>query len=105
MRACPVHTEAGRYVALIGAGRYEEAYREFYAGQPFTKVVDRTPATKLASHSNLCLVNVSSQGRKAVVSAALDNLVKGASGQGVECFNIAFGFERTTALEGPVQWP
>ena len=83
----------------------DDAYREFYAAQPFTKVVDKTPATKLASHSNLCLINVASQGRKAVVTAALDNLVKGASGQGVECFNIAFGLERTTALEGPVQWP
>lgn len=83
----------------------EEAYREFYAGQPFTRVVDTTPATKLAAHSNLCLVNVAVQGKKAVVTSALDNLVKGASGQGVECFNIACGFERTTALEGPVQWP
>ena len=83
----------------------DEVYREFYAGQPFTKVVDKTPATKLASHSNLCLINVSAQGRKAVVTSALDNLVKGASGQGVECFNIAFGLERTSALEGPVQWP
>ena len=86
-------------------GELHDAYREFYAGQPFTKVVDKTPATKLATHSNLCLINVAAQGRKAVVTAALDNLVKGASGQGVECFNIAFGFERTTALEGPVQWP
>jgi N-acetyl-gamma-glutamyl-phosphate reductase len=83
----------------------DSAYREFYAGQPFVKVVDHPPATKLATHSNLCLVNVAAQGRKAVVTAALDNLVKGASGQGVECFNIAFGFPRTTALEGPVQWP
>lgn len=83
----------------------EEAYREFYAGQPFTHVVDATPATKFTSHSNLCLVNVSAQGRKAVVTSALDNLVKGASGQGVECFNIAFGFDRAAALEGPVQWP
>ena len=83
----------------------EEAYHEFYAGQPFTRVVDRTPTTKLATHSNLCLVNVAAQGTKAVITAALDNLVKGASGQGVECFNIAFGFDRTTALLGPVQWP
>jgi N-acetyl-gamma-glutamyl-phosphate reductase len=94
------------YFDLKGsAAELDEAYREHYDGQPFTKVVDRTPATKLASHSNLCLINVAAQGRKAVVTAALDNLVKGASGQGVECFNIAFGFERTTALEGPVQWP
>ena len=83
----------------------DDVYRKFYDGQPFTKVVDRTPATKLATHSNLCLIHVASQGGKAIVTAALDNLVKGASGQGVECFNIAFGFERTTALEGPVQWP
>src|ERR1700682_1353049 len=83
----------------------EDAYREFYADQPFTRVVPTPPTTKLASHSNLCLINVSAQGTKAVVTAALDNLVKGASGQGVECFNIAFGFDRTTALEGPAQWP
>ena len=82
-----------------------DAYREFYAGQPFTKVVERTAATKVATHTNLCLVNVAAQGRKAVVTSALDNLVKGASGQGVECFNIAFGFPRTTALEGATQWP
>ena len=83
----------------------QDAYSEYYTGQPFTRVVPQTPATKLASHSNLCLVNVSAQGEKAVVTAVLDNLVKGASGQGVECFNIAFGFDRTTALEGPIQWP
>ncbi|HVH62808.1 MAG TPA: N-acetyl-gamma-glutamyl-phosphate reductase [Candidatus Dormibacteraeota bacterium] len=94
------------YFDLKGSlSELQDAYREFYAGQPFTKVIDRTPTTKLATHSNLCLVNVAAQGRKAVVTAALDNLVKGASGQGVECFNIAFGFERTAGLVGPVQWP
>jgi len=94
------------YFDLKGSlAELQEAYREFYAGQPFTRVVAQTPTTKLASHSNLCLVNVAAQEKKAVVTAVLDNLLKGASGQGVECFNIAFGFERTTALEGPVQWP
>lgn len=87
------------------ASELQDAYREFYAGQPFTRVVEKSPATKLTAHSNLCLVNVSTQGTKAVVTSALDNLVKGAAGQAVECFNIACGFERTTALEGPVQWP
>jgi N-acetyl-gamma-glutamyl-phosphate reductase len=94
------------YFDLKGSvAELQDAYREFYADQPFTKVVGQTPTTKLASHTNLCLVNVSAQGKKAVVTAALDNLVKGASGQGVECFNIAFGFDRTTALEVPAQWP
>ena len=94
------------YFDLKGSlAELQYAYREFYAGQPFAKVVDKTPTTKLASHTNLCLVNVAAQGKKAVVTAALDNLVKGASGQGVECFNIAFGFDRTTALEAGTQWP
>jgi N-acetyl-gamma-glutamyl-phosphate reductase len=94
------------YFDLKGSlAQLQDAYREFYAGQPFTRVVAQSPTTKLASHSNLCLVNVSAQNQKAVVTAALDNLIKGASGQGVECFNIAFGFDRKTALEGPIQWP
>ncbi len=94
------------YFDLKGSlAQLQDAYREFYAGQPFTRVVPQSPTTKLASHSNLCLVNVSAQNDKAVVTSALDNLVKGASGQGVECFNIAFGFDRETGLEGPIQWP
>ena len=94
------------YFDLKGSvGELEGAYREFYAGQPFTRILNHTPTTKLASHTNLCLVNVAAQGKKAVVTSALDNLLKGASGQGVECFNIAFGFDRTTALDGPAQWP
>jgi N-acetyl-gamma-glutamyl-phosphate reductase len=97
---------ASCYFDLDGSvEQLQDAYHEFYAGQPFTRVIGQSPTTKLASHSNLCLVNVAAQGKKAVVTSALDNLVKGASGQGVECFNIAFGFDRTTALEGPVQWP
>jgi len=94
------------YFDLEGSlAQLQDAYREFYSGQPFTRVVEQSPTTKLASHSNLCLVNVAAQNDKAVVTAALDNLVKGASGQGVECFNIAFGFDRKTALEAPIQWP
>jgi N-acetyl-gamma-glutamyl-phosphate reductase len=94
------------YFDLKGSlAQLQDAYREFYARQPFTRVIPQSPSTKLASHSNLCLVNVSAQNDKAVVTAALDNLVKGASGQGVECFNIAFGFDRKTALEAPIQWP
>jgi N-acetyl-gamma-glutamyl-phosphate reductase len=81
------------------------AYEDFYAEQPFTRLIPQSPATKLVSHTNLCAVNVAAQGEKAVVTAAIDNLLKGASGQGVECFNIAFGFDRTEGLQTPLQWP
>ena len=41
MQACPVHTQAGRYVTLIAQGRYEEAYRYARAPNPFASVCGR----------------------------------------------------------------
>ncbi|HEV2953316.1 MAG TPA: N-acetyl-gamma-glutamyl-phosphate reductase [Candidatus Dormibacteraeota bacterium] len=81
------------------------AYREFYQGQPFTEVVDFSPATKLVTHTNRCLINVAAQGSKAVITGVLDNLVKGAAGSAVECFNLAVGRPRTEGLQLAMQWP
>ncbi|MGI8564285.1 MAG: N-acetyl-gamma-glutamyl-phosphate reductase [Candidatus Dormibacter sp.] len=83
----------------------EKVYFDFYAGQPFTQVLREPAATKLAAHTNRCLINVSQQGPKAVVTAAIDNLLKGAAGQAVECFNLAFAFERGEGLRLAAQWP
>jgi N-acetyl-gamma-glutamyl-phosphate reductase len=94
------------YFDLKGSlAELQDAYVEFYAEQPFTRVLPKSPTTKLASHTNLCLVNVAEQNGKAVVTSALDNLVKGASGQGVESFNLAFGLDRRAGLEEAVRWP
>jgi NADPH-dependent glutamate synthase beta subunit-like oxidoreductase len=41
MTACPVHTQAGRYVTLIAQGRYEEAYRYARAPNPFASICGR----------------------------------------------------------------
>ena len=41
MQACPVHTQAGRYVALIAQGRYEEAYRYARVPNPFASICGR----------------------------------------------------------------
>ncbi len=41
MQACPVHTQAGRYVTLIAEGRYEEAYRYARAPNPFASICGR----------------------------------------------------------------
>lgn len=41
MQACPVHTQAGRYVTLIAQGRYEEAYRYVRAPNPFASICGR----------------------------------------------------------------
>ncbi len=94
------------YFDLVGTREdLEEAYREFYRGQPFTRVVPQVAPTKLAAHTNFCLLAVGAQSEKAVVTASIDNLMKGAAGQGVECCNIAFGLDRTAGLLAPNQWP
>lgn len=94
------------YFDLVGSrDELEEAYSEFYKGQPFTRVLPQVAPTKLASHTNFCLLAVGAQGEKAVVTASIDNLMKGAAGQGVECCNIAFGLDRTAGLTAPNQWP
>jgi len=41
MKACPVHTQAGRYVSLIAEGRYEEAYRYAREPNPFASICGR----------------------------------------------------------------
>jgi len=41
MQACPVHTQAGRYVTLIAEGRYEEAYRYARLPNPFASICGR----------------------------------------------------------------
>lgn len=94
------------YFDLVGSREdLERAYREFYRDQPFTRVLPQVAPTKLAAHTNLCLLAVGAQGGKAVVTASIDNLMKGAAGQGVECCNIAFGLDRTAGLVAPNQWP
>ena len=69
-----------------------EIYREFYAGCPFVRVLDDLPQTKATAGSNYCDVTVRVDEDKGLVVAlsALDNLVKGASGQAVQCMNLMF---------------
>lgn len=76
-----------------------QALSGFYEGSPFVRVVDQAPRLKDVNHTNLCLMSVheGAPGRAIVVSA-LDNLVKGASGQAIQNMNVALGFDETDGL-------
>ena len=84
-------------------------YRDYYRGRPFVRVLDdgRLPETKHVLHSNLCDVGVVSDARtgRVVIVTAIDNLVKGASGQAVQCFNLMTGLEERTGLWLPGLFP
>jgi N-acetyl-gamma-glutamyl-phosphate reductase len=75
-------------------------YRAFYADEPFVVVTDGSPATKAATGSNTVHVSVRYDDRTGTVLAlgALDNLVKGASGQAVQNANLLLGLPETTGL-------
>jgi len=74
-------------------------YTDFYAGHAFTHVVDGTVDMKLVVNSNKCLIGLEQEGDKLVVHSAIDNLLKGASGQAVHNMNLMFGLEETAGLK------
>ena len=71
-----------------------------YAEEPFVVVSERSPSTKATLGSNSCHLTARVDPRTGwvVVLAALDNLVKGASGQAVQCANLALGLPESTGL-------
>ncbi len=77
-----------------------DAYRAFYADEPFVGVLDTPPATKATRGSNAALVTVRFDERTGTIVAlgAIDNLVKGASGQSVQSANLLLGLPEGTGL-------
>lgn len=75
-----------------------EVLREFYADEPFIRVVDHLPATKDSLGTNYCDITVRCVRNKILTISCEDNLIKGASGAAVQNFNIMYGFPETTAL-------
>lgn len=73
-------------------------YHEFYAGEPFVRVLAGLPATKHVAGTNFCDITARIVRGRVVVLSAIDNLIKGASGAAVQNFNLMCGIPETTAL-------
>jgi len=74
-------------------------YRERYAGEPFVRVVDGPPGLRDVRDTNECHVYVTVEERGRVLAfSAIDNLWKGASGQGVQNLNLMLGLDETMGL-------
>ena len=74
--------------------------REAYDAEPFVVVTDDPPSTKATRGSNVAHVTARVDARTGWVLTfcALDNLVKGASGQAIQCANAALGLPEPTGL-------
>ena len=73
-------------------------FAEFYADEPFVRVLPAAPHVKNVARTNYCDIYPTVVGGKVVVFSAIDNLIKGASGQAIQNLNLVCGFEETTAL-------
>jgi N-acetyl-gamma-glutamyl-phosphate reductase len=73
-------------------------YSTFYEESFFVRMTDGSPDINWVKNTNFCDIGVFSSGRQIVVFSAIDNLVKGASGQAVQNMNLIFGFHETTGL-------
>ncbi|MDZ4810822.1 MAG: N-acetyl-gamma-glutamyl-phosphate reductase [Bacteroidota bacterium] len=74
-------------------------YSEFYTGHPFTQVSKDPIFLKQVVNTNKAVIQVEKTGSKLVVHSAIDNLLKGASGQALQNMNLLFGLDETTGLK------
>ena len=74
-------------------------YEEYYNDHPFTFVTEKNLDLKQVINTNKCLINLLKHGNKLLIVSAIDNLLKGASGQAVHNMNLLFGLAETTGLQ------
>jgi N-acetyl-gamma-glutamyl-phosphate reductase len=84
-----------------------EALRRAYADEPFIHVSERPPSTKWALGSNAVHLTARYDSRtgRVLAIAALDNLVKGAAGQMIQCANLMLGLDEEAGLSRVGIWP
>lgn len=82
-------------------GKLEDAillYKNFYKDAPFTWISEEDIDMKQAVNTNKCILNLRKEKGQLVIYGTIDNLLKGASGQAVQNFNLAHGLEETLGL-------
>jgi N-acetyl-gamma-glutamyl-phosphate reductase len=84
-----------------------DALHAAYDAEPFVVVSDASPSTKATLGSNTAHVTARADARTGWVVAlcAIDNLVKGASGQAIQCANLALGLDETAGLPAVGVYP
>jgi len=93
------------YVTVFAAGINEdltEHYKEFYAKEPFVRVIDHdvenVPNLKDVIDTNFCDVGMNFNSDRIIALSAIDNLLKGGSGQAVQNMNLMLGFDEKAGL-------
>lgn len=83
-------------------GSEEDAYalyKTFYKGKPFTQISTQAVHLKLVVNTNQCFLHLHKHKDILLVTAIIDNLIKGASGQAIQNLNIMMGWEENLGLQ------
>ena len=97
--------------AQVSPEQIKAAYAEFYRDEPFVRIPEgRLPEVAAVAGSNYVEVGVVCgdvvDGRRVVnCISALDNLIKGGAGQGIQNMNLVLGLDERLSLEDPGSWP
>jgi N-acetyl-gamma-glutamyl-phosphate reductase len=83
----------------ISQEQMNELYNDFYKNEWFVSVLKAAPQIKSIVGTNYCQVYPVLVGDKVVSFSAIDNLVKGASGQAIQNMNIVFGLDESEGLK------
>jgi len=83
----------------------QQAFAAFSAANEFVQLDAESPTTKSVVGSNTAALHVGWQDDTAVVTVAIDNLVKGGAGQAVQDMNLRFGFDEAAGLGRRALWP
>ncbi len=83
----------------------QNLFEQRYSGEPFVDVMPagEHPETRSVRGNNQCRIAVhrAPDGKTVIVLSVIDNLVKGAAGQAVQCFNLMFDQPETAGLDSP----
>ena len=74
-------------------------YKKYYAAHPFVVLSEEPVFLKQAVNTNKCFIQLEKVGSNLVIHSAIDNLLKGASGQAVQNMNLLFGLDECAGLK------
>ncbi len=74
-------------------------YENYYQNHPFVFISKNNIDLKQVVNTNKCFLYLEKHGHNLLIACAIDNLLKGASGQAVQNMNLLFGLEETTGLK------
>jgi N-acetyl-gamma-glutamyl-phosphate reductase len=84
----------------VSAGEVRDLFRAAYESEPFVELADSPPGVRDVRETNLCRIHATVEPAtgRVLVFSAIDNLWKGAAGQGVQDLNLMLGLEETDGL-------